>query len=526
MRKIKKTDTVIGNLKPDWINSRGQFVDRIYYSFEGTRNSSSQGLCLVVYKDTGSKKFTLRYWVGGRSKTYTLGQFIPGQYGIKEAQKDLIELRAKYGGANYTFEQDIKQQIKIEEEKELQQQLTTLTEKKVKDVILDWYKKGCPNIVRKGNVSRTQLMDLTNAMIGRHNRRKYFLIDEKPENSEGFIRVLDKKYKRVGKNKGYRIHKTGLSTFEDVMNKYPPEGNKDNKPERSIIDNAIADLWVKNLTFGKVQSYIQLHDTRNAQIQVQKALSYVWNEAKKSAALGESPGENPTHGQPITHKRNEAIVSERSKHVKKYLTQEQIDLVWKKLEEYRYVYKFQTHAAKFPLLAGLRLEEVLKIDCENIKYDDLTLYLDDAGTKLREESGVVITPLLFQVLKELEEDRRAIGLDFVGLAFPSVKIKTIEAKVKKHQYSFKRMKGCVRLFRALSKDLGFAVNASILKNTYHNTAAQKVDKDNDLIKLTRHKDPGVLHSNYISRKITKEVRDNANKVGEYFENIVQFKKKA
>ena len=67
--------------------------------------------------------------VNNKSKTYSLGQFIPGEYGIKEAQKDIEELRAKYGGANYTFEQDIKQQIKIEEEIELQQQLTTLTEK-------------------------------------------------------------------------------------------------------------------------------------------------------------------------------------------------------------------------------------------------------------------------------------------------------------------------------------------------------------------------------------------------------------
>lgn len=25
MRKIKKTDTVITNLKPDWVNSKGQF---------------------------------------------------------------------------------------------------------------------------------------------------------------------------------------------------------------------------------------------------------------------------------------------------------------------------------------------------------------------------------------------------------------------------------------------------------------------------------------------------------------------
>ena len=49
IRKIKKSDKVIADLKPDWINSQGQFVDRVRYNFEGTRNSSSQGLCLVCY---------------------------------------------------------------------------------------------------------------------------------------------------------------------------------------------------------------------------------------------------------------------------------------------------------------------------------------------------------------------------------------------------------------------------------------------------------------------------------------------
>jgi len=523
MRKIKKSDKVIGDLKTNFIGPSGQYRDRVYYSFLGTRNSSSQGLCLVDHRKSGSKYFILRYWYDGKSKTYPLGQFVPGEYGVKEAQKDLEELRAKYGGKNYSFEHDISEQKKVEASLEKQNQLLSLSKMTVKDVILNWYNRGCPNIQRKGNVSKSQLTDLTNTLIGKHKRRDYMIVDEN-DRSEGFIRVLEKKYKRVGRKKGYRIHKTGLSTFDDLMAKYPPEENKDNKPGRAIIDNAIGDLWVERLSFAKAQNYIQLHPTRNAQIQAQKGLSYIWEEAKKMAALGENPGENPTHNQPITHNTNAANTSTRSAHVKQYLNQDQVDKFWERCEHYKHSHRFQPLAAKSILLAGLRGEEVLKIKCENIEFDNLVIYLDDVGTKLREESGIVMTPLLFQVFKELEEERKMLGLNFTGYAFPSLMRKTIKSKVDKE--SFKRLKGCSRFYRSISSDLGFTINSSVLKNTYHNIAAQNVKDDNDLIKLTRHKDPGVLHSNYISRKITQEVRDNANKVGEYFENIVQFKRKA
>ena len=517
--EIKQLDSAIEKIPNDFIGEDGKVRNEIRYAFIGAKNTPYQGMKLRHYRNSRAKLFVVQYKLGKKTLSHTLGTYNFGQYGISDAQKDMMKLREKYGHpnnnswtCNITTAIELK---KIQDNEELAEKLLKDAENKtINEVLVTWLNAGAPKSKRKGKLTSSTLKSALVQLLGKHERRDYIRLEEKL-NGEADLVITHPKAK----------------TLDELLKIFPSEMAEINHASRSIYDNPIGQYKIKDLTRTRLKDYMRLFGIGN-QRNIASVMSQLWNYAQYQEWLGLSPSTNPTINIKIEMPDTVNEKNYLAKYSKQSYTDEQIQIIWDLCDKFRDEYPFQTQLIKLILITGLRFQEASKITTSMIdhKLNQITLY--GTITKQRKNRVISITPLLQKVLDDIyaqkEKDHLSWSL-FVDWLFPSNRFnKSIlnqdqSEKIRSHA---SRLKGIKQLLEKMSELAGFKIVAKVLRNTYQTKANDLIDKDWDVIQITGHADTKTLQDNYLSRKLTKTVVANADMISENYENIITLSKKS
>ena len=86
---------------------------RVVTPFDVSKHSALKGLKLVQYFKGKKKYFFLKYWFNGQYLPLTIGQFIPGIFGVKQCQDKLHDLVKAHCNDKGHWIKDPNKQLKI-----------------------------------------------------------------------------------------------------------------------------------------------------------------------------------------------------------------------------------------------------------------------------------------------------------------------------------------------------------------------------------------------------------------------------
>jgi len=90
---------------------------RVVTPFDVLKHSALKGLKLAQYFEGKKKYFFLRYWFNGSYLPLTIGQFIPGIFGVKQCQDKIHDLVKTHCDDKGRWIKDPKQTVKDKETK-------------------------------------------------------------------------------------------------------------------------------------------------------------------------------------------------------------------------------------------------------------------------------------------------------------------------------------------------------------------------------------------------------------------------
>ena len=146
------TDHAIERFKPsafDWKTKDGKDRDRQYFKFEGA--TKIKGLRLVIYKSTSKKFFQLVYTTKKPDGKYvslhtTIGEFVPGKFGVKQARDKVLEILRDHTNDKGRWIKDPKKTLKDKDNKVYEAEAIKLEKKSIREVIEDIVKDEFPGI--------------------------------------------------------------------------------------------------------------------------------------------------------------------------------------------------------------------------------------------------------------------------------------------------------------------------------------------------------------------------------------------
>ena len=114
---INFTDYAIERFKPssfEWLTKDGKQRDRRLFPISG--KTTIRGLKLVCFRKTGKKYFQLVYTQKRDDRSIslplTIGEFIPGKFGVKECQEKTLDLLKEHTNDRGLWIKDPKQTLK------------------------------------------------------------------------------------------------------------------------------------------------------------------------------------------------------------------------------------------------------------------------------------------------------------------------------------------------------------------------------------------------------------------------------
>jgi hypothetical protein len=95
--KIKFTDYAIEKYTSSFIDPiTNKTKYRVYTTFDVSRNTILKGLKLCQFEKSKTKWFVLNYWYQQKSHFITIGQFVPGKFGVKQCEDEIYKLAREH----------------------------------------------------------------------------------------------------------------------------------------------------------------------------------------------------------------------------------------------------------------------------------------------------------------------------------------------------------------------------------------------------------------------------------------------
>ena len=166
---------------------------------------------LVHYQKTKRKYFQLNYWYNNKSNPLTLGEFIPGKFGVRECQTKIFEIVKEHTNDRGIWIRDPKQTIKYADKKVYDAEAIKLKKRSIREVIELIVKKNFPSNINDGSVVATTIKQLSLSMYG-YNKRTLLMYYSDDNKGHGRIHFKGNKYYGIGKPEN----------AEDLFKKFPP----------------------------------------------------------------------------------------------------------------------------------------------------------------------------------------------------------------------------------------------------------------------------------------------------------------
>jgi len=394
---------------------------RRYKTFDG---KAPKGLSICQFLNSLAKFFVLQYWFNGKPNRITIGEFIPGKFGVKEAQDKYNEIYQQHTNDKGIWIKDPKAFVKEREKKVFDKEQIKLKQKSLRQVIEYAVSSNFPSNKKEGGLVSSTIKELTLPSIG-YNKRT--LLMKFSDDKKGFGKIF---YRG---NKYYGITKP--ENADELFNKFPPgQGSiitkklskyKNTQDEVSIYDDEIGLNIMENLSTQLVRNFIFSKDrSYSKRRNLRRAFKYFWNLANNKGWISgdlKDPTDNIDIPLPDKVEYSGARFNNRR------FTPDQIKAIWNALIKNADKHPFSTEALMLMIVTGKRKQELLRIKKDYISEDDGVIVMPHFIMKTKKDHEIPITEPVQWVLNKIKErlkETKYQKYKFVSWLFPSTKTKT------------------------------------------------------------------------------------------------------
>jgi len=297
-------------------------------------------------------------------------------------------------------------------------------------------------------------------------------------------------------------------------------------------------MHVHELTTDLVSKYLATTDKPSMKIELKGALSYLWGFALNKGYLPGTPN-NPFTAIKISKPRKTHMTDWN----KQEFTQEQQISIYNVCNELKPQFPGQPELFQLALRTGRRIQTLLKLKWNDIKFKDtLETYTDDNGkdkvikyfgiisikpwsNKTDDEDNIPITQSIKSILDSLADvrDRQEPWRRFIDWVFVSPRVKDKEfLRIDNPNNSAKaRLKDPRYCWKALLKKTGLEKDA--MQKMFRTTFQNKVDRLKgvnsswDAITITGQNDTRAHEKHYLNKKLTPKVIHHYQQIDDEFE---------
>jgi len=352
--KLRFTDKQIDRLNvPEqefsYIDRKGEskFKDRLRIPFDITKQSVLKGLNLVVFKPgkrkLNTKIFELTYWYNGKSYKLTLGKFVLGIFGCKELEEYLTPIVEAHTSKKRHW---IKNPITTQQESERvikKEDIKAIDRRTVNQVIESLMNENLPKISSEGTICAKSLREQSRFLIG-YNKRTRFLSYSDDEDGNG----------RITFRPNYKSKAPAPESWLELFKKYPSgfghikDKKKNKNLQISLYDNQeYGKRYMDEFKKPEMQTYINgLGGTYSYKKHCLSSLKTLWNFANDKSWLGKADVD-PTKTIKIKRPNIYSKLAVYVKYNDKYFKQNELNIIFNKLDELSPEYPFASENVKF-----------------------------------------------------------------------------------------------------------------------------------------------------------------------------------
>ena len=274
------TDYSINKYKPNYNGKKKVYV-KIY-------DSGIKGLFLNCIKKTGRKYFIQQFWFNGKSDYWTVGEFRPHIFEVKDCKTKVVKLMDDHTNDNNLWIKNPKTTMRHRNERIKKAEILNRQMKTINECIEELCKANFPKIRKEGTITANSMRTLALHLIG-YNKRTQHLVYDDNEFGNGFITF--KACRKYNTNKP--------ESWDDLFSKFPSghgcikEINGKEIKDRSLYDSDLGKMLIEELTPAIVRNYLEGSTkgwaTKRAMID---AFQILWANSKKY--MGDDKPLNPT----------------------------------------------------------------------------------------------------------------------------------------------------------------------------------------------------------------------------------------
>ena len=520
---INFTDYAIERFKPssfEWLTKDGKQRDRRLFPISG--KTTIRGLKLVCFRKTGKKYFQLVYTQKRDDRSIslplTIGEFIPGKFGVKECQEKILDLMKEHTNDRGLWIKDPKQTLKDEDKKVYEAEAIKLKKRSIREVIELIVKKNFPSNINDGSVVATTIKQLSLSMYG-YNKRTLLMYYSDDNKGHGRIHFKGNKYYGIGKP----------DNAEDLFKKFPPGHGiietkrlskyKNRLDEISLYDHDLSKNLIEHLNTQIIRDYINEKEERSysAKRNIKRLFTYIWNFANEEGLIptpkdGSTPI-NPTRS--ITIKRPEEFDNVITKYNHARFEPEQLQAIWNSAVKQQSKYPFSSMAILMYMVTGIRPKTINKIKKEYIQKDFITL--PSSIVKTKKDQNITITPPVKWILDNVEEikkQKKYQKYNFVPWLFPSTKVKSKQLHddeyIKTDGTRLKDVRGC---WNAICEDTGIEGSIKMFRKSFISMSKIVLKDSFKVMFLSGHTKEATIDIHY-NKSTTEQQKQYANEVSD------------
>lgn len=515
-KKIKFTDYATERFQGDFIGTDGKIKPRVRISYDVPRSSVLKGICLCQYYKSKKKVFLLRYRKNNNTLFLTVGNFIPGVFGVKECESKIHEIVRSHTDDNRKWVKDPKQTIHDSETKITKANIVESQKLTIREVIERICIEGFPKAKKIGNLSAHSIKSLVKYFIGYNWRSRHLIYTE---NSKGHGKVSFKA------NEHRRTVKP--ESWEDLFKKFPPGHGliKDKRfnplLETSLYDSDLSKLVIDELNEGIIRKYVDIPKRAfGTKENLLDAISTLWNYSLSNSLFGDVPPKIEFKN--IVFKKPEQSNYVGAKYNNLRFSDNEMPIIFNALMERRDQYPFQAEALLFLQFTGRRVPETLKMKPGSINKDKGVITLSYGTTKGRKDEFVDITPPIKLVLDSLEYQLKKPEFQkyrFVDWLFPTTRINSQrlheDSYVRSEATRLKSLRGC---WNDVVKTTGIIGSPKMFRKTFSSLAKLTLGTSSKARALTGHEQDSTLDVHY-DKTSRETAREYAHQVAEVFNFI-------
>ena len=518
-KKLLFTDYSIDRHVSDFINPETNKVRyRRYRTFDG---KAPKGLNICQYEKSKVKFFVLQYWFNGKPNRITIGEFVQGKFGVKEAQDRYNELYQKHTNDRGIWTSDPKAFTKARDKKVFDKEQVKLKQKSVTEVIEYASAENFPSNKKEGGLAATTIKELTLPLMG-YNKRTLLMAFS--DDKKGFVKIF---YKG---SKFYGIAKPENS--DDLFNKFPPghgiiktrklSKHKNMQEEVSIYDDEMGSVVMENLSTQLVRNFINSKPrSYSKKRNLRRAYKYIWNLANN---MGWISGDlkDPTNDIDIPLPDKVEFSGARFNHQR--FTPEQLTAIWNALVKNEAKHPFSTEALMFMLVTGKRKPETLKIKKSYIDYTKGIILMPHHIMKTKVDHEIAITEPVKWVLDKIAErlkEPKYQKYNFIPHLFPSTKTKS--TKLYDQEYvngEGTRLKDVRDCWLDVTKETGIDGAIKMLRKTFISLGMIHLKEHWKVQMLSGHTKAATIDTSY-NKSTREQQKEYAEEVADKIFNFVK-----